>query len=77
MKTAEEWANEVGETVMLDCFAGDRMARPGDPTINLVKQIQLDAFKAGMTEAAGMVSCKDGLAIRQAILSARDNKTTI
>jgi hypothetical protein len=52
MKTAEEWINEVGKVVMLDCFAGDRSALPGEPTLNLVKQIQLDAMKEGMMRAA-------------------------
>ena len=56
MKTAEEWANETGETVMLDCFAGDRNAQPGEPTIKLIKQIQLDAFKAGEMFAAEIAS---------------------
>lgn len=85
MKTAEEWANETGETVMSDCFAGDRNALPGDPTISLIRKIQLDAYKAGMTEAAeiaekyvrGERPFAASVSISRAILQARDNKTSL
>lgn len=90
MKSAEVWANEVGETVMMDCFAGDRSALPGDPTMKLIKQIQLDAWKQGMTDAAEIPNkctgeggkcecerCDQNRFMAKSILTARDNKTMI
>jgi hypothetical protein len=43
MKTAADWLNRVGETVMLSAFAGSNP--PGNETENLIKQIQADALR--------------------------------
>ena len=43
MKPAEEWLNEVGETVANDMFSPDS-GKPGDRTLALIKNIQVDAM---------------------------------
>lgn len=68
MKTAEDW-NKF--------WIGDE-ANPQSSLVNLIKAIQLDAYKAGMTEAAEIVSQHPHTAtIQGAILSARDKKETL
>ena len=74
MKTAEEWSREYNPTV--DNSYSERF-------IAVVKQIQLDAFCAGLTEAAEIARSKEGvhklsgIVISNEILTARDNKTTL
>lgn len=79
MKTAEEWATE---------FCGSREdfgEDVFDQTVNEYKQIQLDAYKASMRDAAviGLNALyqngrgPEGRMVRDAILKARDAKTTI
>jgi len=78
MKTAEEWAKEIcqkdGQSDVYDLVTVD---------FDEIKQIQLDAYKQGMTDAASILSttCYEGTVIlseaRQAILAARDKKETI
>lgn len=46
MKQAQEWLNEVGETVMLSAFAGEKP--PGIEVEQLVKRIQSDALAEPM-----------------------------
>lgn len=79
MKTAEEWANEL--------FADKHPhAMWEENIINFVKLVQLDAYKAGMTEAAEICEQQCSKTIffsrasalnftHRAILHARDNKT--
>ena len=78
MKTAEEWAATLPVSSVVNSL--DRVA----VTVAQIKSIQLDAFKAGMTKAAGIAS--DTVAtgrssvkweIKNAILTARDNKTNL
>lgn len=68
MKTAEEWYKE--NNISGECFA---LLTRSD-----IKEVQLDAFKAGMTEAATYI-VEDGnpLVAKERILTARDNKTTL
>lgn len=54
MKTAEEWLNEVGEAVGQDMFCGNPNL-PGSRSENIIKQIQLDAWKDGIGEAIAKV----------------------
>jgi len=81
MKIWQEWVKEYQE---------HRLDFPRDPKWRfnngeLIKAIQLDAFKAGMTEAAeGIIhiACENQhrcccTRIKKAILSARDQKTTL
>lgn len=49
MKSAKEWLNEVGETVMLSAFAGGKP--PGKEVEHLIHRIQADA----LMEAANIV----------------------
>lgn len=75
MKTAEEWYGEQTQEWY------------GQPAIDQIKQIQLDAYKAGMTEAAEISSelplnnltthYQAAQNIKCRILSARDNKKEI
>lgn len=67
MKTAEEWCIE--EIIICPDFEKDE---------DLIKQIQLDAYKQGMTDAAEI--CEKGqweASMQQAILTARDKKTSL
>lgn len=80
MKTAEEWMSQMSG-----------LNAPALLTINrqAIREIQLDAFKAGMTEAAGMCYgapkyiylwklVDDAMKNKQqAILTARDNKQSL
>jgi hypothetical protein len=64
------WINEMEEQTQGSCGP------------ELVKQIQLDAYKAGMSEAAKLTTQVIGevetlLEVNKRILTARDNKTTI
>ncbi len=54
MKQANEWLNEVGETVMLSAFAGAKP--PGIEVETLIKRIQDDARKDGLMTAQGIAS---------------------
>ncbi len=69
MKTAEEWHDNLYKS---------RHGQMELITTDEIKQIQLDAYKHGMTEAAEIVDF-DALptSIYKAILTARDNKTKI
>ena len=85
MKTAEEWALEFLSTeTQIDKFEG--ILKP-----EFIKQIQLDAYKAGMTEAAEICErtlvelgdhtaplqgvSPDSKTMVKSILTARDSKT--
>ena len=61
MKTAEEWVTE--------CF---NVPFNREKEINKIKEIQLDAYKAGMSEAINLMS--DGL-VR--VIDIKNNKTSI
>lgn len=65
MKTAEDWINQDEEWDY--------------NMIEQIKQIQLDAYKAGMSEAANiaMTGQRSETSVAQDILAARDNKTSI
>lgn len=81
LKSAEEWLNHP------DCFAQDKTS--GMFNVNLIRIIQLNAYKAGMTEAAQICKQNDDIIfhhkdarnqtkkIELAILAARDAKETI
>lgn len=64
MKTAEEWQNESPLSKMLD----------NKLVFNWIKEIQLDAYKAGMTKAAEIVD-KTGRV--DEIFIARNNTTKL
>lgn len=70
MKTAEEW-DKLDE--FRDIYTEDLLP--------IIKQIQLDAYKAGMSEATEItLLTSNNLThdeIASLILSARDNKTTL
>lgn len=66
LKSAEEWLQD--ETII------------GSTWIMFIKQIQLNAYKAGMTEAVEIVVTCPELRfgdIKQAILAARDKKESL
>lgn len=67
MKTAEEWKTDIYGSMTSD-------GCPTDETISVIKQIQLDAWKQGMTDA-GVIAMRNeaSLSIRQAIYTYRDN----
>lgn len=67
MKTAEEWLYELdaNETGVAVC------------TTSEIRQIQLDALKQGMTEAAEIVHDEGLLQMSESILAARDSKTSL
>ena len=70
MKNATEWLNQVGEVVMFSAFAGSNP--PGNEVENLVRQIQADAWRQGMTDAAEIVHGVDDPALELAIVHRRD-----
>ena len=65
MKTAEEWCNEMG-------FLGNGY-------IQVIKQIQLDAWKQGMSDAAEIefIAGVKNESFYFAIMTARDQRTSI
>lgn len=69
MKIAEEWAKFQHAS-----FGHQEFLSKGDWK-HVVEQIQLDSYKAGMSEAAEIA--KYNSPAEQAILTARDNKTTL
>ena len=80
MKTAEEYLQELFKDCSCECEA------KAEEKEALVNAILLDAFKAGMTEAAAIVKDSElrfpmaTIQIREAqkaILTARDNKTKL
>jgi hypothetical protein len=54
MKTAEEWSKELGEHTEYPYDPEEPRDYP-NVTVEQVKQIQLDAYRAGGLAAAGMV----------------------
>lgn len=78
MKTAEQRLEDDY------CLVRSKSRLSGRIDAEGIREIQLDAFKAGMTKAAS-VSCalmgserNEGVNyLRRAILTARDNKTTL
>lgn len=72
MKTAEEW----DEAWQLEPDTEYRQTH-----VNFIKQIQLDAYKAGMTKAAeiahNMTAYEKQSPVSVAILTARDNTTAL
>ena len=86
MKTAEEWFITTAVPIHPDCV--EKMRKNGWRCVNLddIKQIRLEAYKAGMTEAAEMAKRRTDGSLGQSkararlvseILTARDNKTSI
>lgn len=80
MKTAESWVDiETGNVF----FHAQEDSVSDEDWIELVKQIQLDAYRAGMTQAAEICKSREtesDLTVeahwcKQAILTARDKKT--
>ncbi len=72
MKPAEEWLQNL--------LLKDNVVRSG--TLEIIKQIQLDALKQGMTNAASFVRSRSVKGTHtdlcaDEILNIRDNKTTI
>jgi hypothetical protein len=56
MKTAEEWINEVGEAAGQDMFVPIKEGeKPGSRTENIIKQIQLDAWKQSITDIIKLI----------------------
>lgn len=69
MKTAEEWALPTAHKTGCDCL-----------TCKNTRAIQLDAWKQGMTDAYKVIDARieEGyFEIQQAILTERDNKTSL
>lgn len=98
MKTAEEWVKDLLQEHERAIKQRDTFVLTGISTAShggshdtcfghIVKQIQLDAYKAGMIEAAEICkshtnnACETGFAsqfdCQQAILSARDRKESL
>lgn len=91
MKSAEEYIPALSGAVAQDRYSLDGEVYDSTHRLILIKQIQLDAYKAGMSEAAEIASEKairfDGImpldgfetkkVIVHTILSARDKKETI
>jgi len=80
MKTAEEWSNELHYVGSMSSVIAERSMFENN--LQLIKQIQFDAFKSGMTEAARICDVIDvdfttDRGYSQAILSARDKKTSL
>lgn len=76
MKTAEEWYSRIMKLPLL-CKHESTARRA---TAELVSKIQLDAYRAGMTEAAAVCHRSiqpTGPYFKTLILAARDAKTTI
>ena len=70
MKTARQWAIKIDSA--LDCpNDGVTLTEP------IVKQAQLDAYKQGMTDAAGIASWAKTEEVFVAITTARDRKTSV
>ena len=70
MKTAEEWMEEEYEN----------LHGPDDSKISAIKKVQLDAYKAGMTEAADIAFAHQYSMVSQVaaiIREHRDHKTVI
>lgn len=62
MKTAEEWALENGAYKEADDInIGGYCELHCDDFIKLVKQIQLDAWKQGMMDAANLANVRMGI----------------
>lgn len=73
LKSAEEWLDTGGVQDVFDIYTFET-----HEITHAIKQIQLNAYKAGMTEAAEIVSQHPHTAtIQGAILSARDKKETL
>lgn len=80
MKTAEEWTKQALK------YTGDLLTN-ANYYLTWAKQIQLDAYKAGMTEAAEITDNKvaswgiqpsiAAVTLRDEILSARDRKESL
>jgi tRNA(His) 5'-end guanylyltransferase len=77
MKTAEEWSEyELGLLPATKIV----LRLDGKTYADIIKQIQLDAWKQGMTDAAEIAGNEQGHTachIRVEILTARDNKKTL
>lgn len=77
MKTAEEWVDiETGSIF----FHAIEDSISDEEWVELIKQIQLDAWKQGMSDAEQIVKSGDSITIDEhceAILTSRDNTTLI
>lgn len=90
MKTAEEWLNEDRKfehesipTSLWNHLCTYESEHTKNQLLDFIKDVQLEAFKAGMTEAANIIktygvlnSVHESNRGKNAILTARDNKTT-
>lgn len=86
LKNAEDWASDLQYVANISSIAAQKSACMHN--LWLIKQIQLNAYKAGMSEAAEIANysamgfegdhyISAATQVEQAILSARDQKTMI
>lgn len=75
MKTAEEWADKINKEVLPVLTT----PIPVSSVVNMVKQIQLNAWKQGMSDAANIAMRyqRSETIVAQDIQCARDSKTIL